>query len=135
MTSHRARLEDQDELLHRQVHPHMWKVVEGRPSSSAFRPSKKDDGQLSVARGSKVSAEEAYRRYVARGLSSSGVWSTVAEVTAVGLVAYDDPLPDDDAHAFIDFRDHKRGEIEHISNKLRSFACARLSYRPEGDAP
>lgn len=39
-------LSDAGELLHRQVHPN-W-IRDGRITSQAFRPTKKDDNKLSI---------------------------------------------------------------------------------------
>lgn len=125
-----------NELLHRQVHPNMWMLLEGRPQSSAFRPTPKDQGQLSVARGSKVSADDAYRRFTARGLSSAGAWSvTVGECRTVELTAYDDPLPDDDAHALVDFGKRSGRELERCAKLLLRYALGRPCYRPAREAP
>lgn len=106
-----APLADAEELLHRQAHP-SW-VNSGRLSSQAFQPTKKDEGRLSVSRGGLVTAREAYLRHVAKGHASLGTWSvSVHECAAAGVLAYPDPipagdprgLPEDDAHAVIDFR-------------------------------
>jgi hypothetical protein len=52
------RLDDADELLYRQVHP-QW-IVDGEPSSQAFKPTRKDEGMLSIALGHKTTAEDAF---------------------------------------------------------------------------
>lgn len=67
------RLTEATELLYRQPHPTFLR--DGRSSSQAFRPSSGDDGMLSVARSSLVSAEEACARYRARGKLSAGTWA------------------------------------------------------------
>lgn len=119
-------LNDGDELLHRQVHPTF--LQKGRVSSQAFRPTPKDDGMLSVSRGSVTSAEDAYVLYTGdKGLASVGVWSvTVSECGGVNLKAFHDaviePVPDP-AHSFVDFRQITPSAAEKCSKQLA--ACAR----------
>src|SRR5438309_2009863 len=99
-------------MMYRQVHPN-W-VDDGRPSSQAFRPTKKDEKMLSVARGSMTSPEGAFRHYrETRGLQSAGTWGvTVGEAGAVELGCPADPVPGDPCHALIDFRGLSRGKAQ-----------------------
>lgn len=100
-----------DHLLHRQVNPKF--VKDGRITSEAFQPTKKDKGLLSVNRGDLCSPEEAHRTFVARGWTSWGTLTVaVSEVVAVQLTALEAPLNvgddpedlfDDVSHAVIDF--------------------------------
>lgn len=127
-------LDDGDELLHRQVHPSF--LQKGRVSSQAFRPTPKDEGMLSVSRGSLSSAEEAYLLYTGdKGLESVGVWSvTVGECAAVALHAFHDPVTEpvpDPAHSFVDFRDATTSGTEKCSKRLAAFARARGCQHPE----
>ena len=46
------RLIELSELLHRQVHP-SFLAEDGRPSRMAFEPTRKDEGYLSVSRGTR----------------------------------------------------------------------------------
>ena len=48
-------------LLLRQVHPSF--VQDGRPSSQAFVPTKKDDFKLSVYNGDKTEPERSWKHY------------------------------------------------------------------------
>lgn len=114
-----------NELLHRQVHPSF--VRNGRLSSQAFKPNSQDAGQLSVSRDALATAKMAYERYIARGRPSCGVWSvTVQECGQVGVMAYQDPLPDDEAHALVDFAAlPTKSQWEKVSDKLAAFARAR----------
>ncbi len=77
--------------LHRQVHP-SW-VQEGRVSSQAFKPTKKDDHCLSVYDGDLIDAETAWRHYVyTLGHSSVGVLDvTVEECEILELTVTPDP--------------------------------------------
>lgn len=78
-------LTDGDELLHRQVHPSF--LQQGPVGSQAFRPTTKDQGQLSVSRGAMATAAEAFLLYTTElNLPSGGVWSvSVAECGAQDL--------------------------------------------------
>ncbi len=118
-------LTSQSELLYRQVHPSF--VRAGRVSSQAFRPNKQDDGRLSVSRSALVTAKTAFERFVARGLHSAGAWGiTVGEVIAVGLQSSSDKLPDDDAHAVVDFNGcPSKSQWDKISDKLAAHARTR----------
>jgi hypothetical protein len=118
MTADPNLLDDDGELLFRQVHPSF--VRDGRPSSQAFRPTPKDAGKLSVARGSLTTAVGAFQHHTEHlGLSSAGTWGvTVAECLEQGLPALADPVTSppetvaDPAHAVIDFTAHSRGQVE-----------------------
>lgn len=118
-------LDDVDELLHRQVHPSF--MQKGRVSSQAFRPTPKDENQLSISRGSMTTAEEAYTEE--KELESVGVWSvTVGECQTVELKAFhqpvNEPIPDP-AHGFIDFRGVGNKPKEKKTKRLAAMARAR----------
>lgn len=124
-------LTDSDEVLFCQVNPG-W-LVDDEPSSQAFRPTPKDEGMLSVSRGSMTTAEAAYRLHAEeRQLRSAGTWGvTVGEAQQDGLAAVEDPLDDDPAHAFIDYRGLGRGATEARAKVLRSRARERGAlFRP-----
>ncbi len=105
-------LTDPDEALCRQVHP-SW-IADGVPSSQAFKPTKKDEGMLSVALGSKTTPEGAFVHHTqVLKRESVGTWAvSVAETTEAGLRSYEQPLDDSPAHGFIDFRGLGRGQTE-----------------------
>ena len=112
------QLDDQTERLFRQVHP-SW-IQEGRPTSQAFRPTPKDQGQLSLARGAKTSAADAYALYTVRmGLKSAGVWALrVGDFTAQNIAVFADPIDGpvpDPAHAVADF-----AELDDKQTRIRS---------------
>ena len=90
-------------LLLRQVHPSF--VQEGRFSSQAFVPTKKDNGKLSVYHGGKIQPEASWKHYTTElGMSSAGVIAvTVAECDAEQLPSEHDATPYPE-HCFIDFR-------------------------------
>ena len=102
--TYRTRLTDPGEVLFRQVHP-SW-VHDGVPTSQAFTPTPKDEGELSIARGSRTTAEAAYKHYTTvQKFASAGTWAvTVSEANDAGLECFDDDQPDLLAHGIVDFR-------------------------------
>jgi hypothetical protein len=102
-------LKDEDELLYRQVHPSF--IRDGRPSSQAFRPTRKDEGKLSVSRSTLTSPRQSFELFTnVMELKSAGVWGmTVGECNAESLSVRSDPLvappakAPDPSHAVVDF--------------------------------
>ncbi len=123
-------LEVQSESLHRQVHP-AW-IQEGRVTSQAFKPTPRDRGCISVHRGTKVTAEEAYNRYTGRGHDSIGVLSlTVADFTAEQRQCLDAPDDEDDAHAYVDFHGLGSKTLDKCAARLAKLARDRgWSFQP-----
>ena len=126
-----------DELLYRQINPGF--VHDSRVTSQAFRPTPKDEGQLSVSVSSLTSPQGAYELYTAqRQLESAGVMAiSQAECSELGLPVVPDPLTapvNDPAHALVDFRQSGKSQIEKKSKKLGRKANARgWVYLPDGD--
>ena len=132
-------LSDQEEMLFRQVHPSF--VRDGRPSSQALRPTKKDEGTLSVARGSLCTAEDAFLHHTRTlGLSSAGTWGVlVGDCSEQGLPVFPDPITappgrfPDPAHAFVDFRELSGSQIEARGARLARRAAERgPQFLPKG---
>ena len=127
-------LTDRGELLHRQVHPHF--IDDGHIGTQAFKPTTKDESELSISLGSLSTAEEAFVLYTTGyELPSAGVWSvTVEECGRLGLLARPDPLENpvlDSAHGFIDFRETSRKECGRLAKRLAAFARERgCQYSP-----
>jgi hypothetical protein len=129
-------LSDDDELLFRQVHPSF--VRDGRPSSQAFRPTPKDAGKLSVARGSMTTARGAHELFVeGLGHRSAGTWGiTVGECREQTLSVFPDPLtapPEkvaDPAHAVVDFSTHTKGQADARGARLARKAVDRGRLHP-----
>lgn len=125
------RLHDSSELLFRQVSPAFLKVA-AKVSSQVFRPTPKDAGLLSVDRSSKGTAQSSHDRYTRLGFASLGVLGvTVEECERESLASFDDPLPENAAHAVIDFTGLTRGQSETKAKKLLFWAeqrgyCYRL---------
>ena len=133
------RLTDKAELLFRQVHPNWLK--DGQPSSQAFKPTPKDDGKLSAARGAKTNPETAFVHHTdTLGLQSAGTWAVnvdEVEATPVPLEAYGDPVTEptpDPAHAFIEYPDDRK-LVEAKAKILRAKAGARGRLHPNGQPP
>jgi hypothetical protein len=119
-----------DELLFRQVNPG-W-VRDGRVSSQAFRPTRKDAGLLSVDRASLANAESSFRLFT-EGLRrpSAGTWAvTVQECDEQSLPVIEDPLTSppevvaNPAHAVISYKDVSSNQ--QVESKSQALArCAR----------
>ncbi len=126
-------LADPGEYLYRQVHP-SW-VVDGVPSSQAFKPTKKDEGMLSVALGSMTTAEDAYLHHTQElEQASAGTWAvTVEETRRAGLNSYPQPFEESPAHGFIDFRELTRGQTETKAKLLLGSVRARGRLYPLGE--
>jgi hypothetical protein len=119
------QLSDLDEQLLRQVHP-SW-IQAGKPTSQAFRPTAKDDGLLSVSRGSKTTAAAAFDLHTrVKGLQSVGVWGIlVSHCADARLDVHEDPLTEpflDPAHAVIDFTGLNDKEVRAKSQLLKAMA-------------
>lgn len=134
-------LSDDDELLFRQVHPSF--VRDARPSSQAFRPTSKDNGKLSVARGALTTAATAYKLFVSGlGYASAGTWGlSVAECREQALAVLPDPLTSptekvvDLAHAIVDFTPFSKSQAEAKGTRLARKAIARGRLYPPAEEP
>ena len=118
-------------LLLRQAHPNF---MEGeKPTSQAFYPFPKDNGELSVYDASRIDAREFYTHYTqSLGLRSDSVWGvTKAETDRIGTTAEPDPLPDSPAHAKIVFGVKPPKELRKLAKQLQAHAISRgCLYRP-----
>ena len=110
-------------VLWRQVHP-SW-VQKGRPSSQLFKPTRKDEGKLSVSDGDQVTAEASWTSYIQAGFESAGVMSVYfSECTDLEVPVVLDGDPTDD-HAFLDFRGFSRSGVDRLAGLLTGFARER----------
>ena len=113
-------------LLHRIIKPHWW--LQGQEvSSQAFRPSPRDEGQLSVYDGDQITAEASWRHYTgdpSQPLPSGVMSVTVADCSRQALPVRPDPetFPE---HVLIDFRQFGTNQIRRKSERLRDAATAR----------
>ena len=113
-----------DTLLYRQIHPNF--IQNGRPTTQAFRPTPKDENQLSVYDGDKIQPRASCEHYTfILKYSSAGVMAvTNAECSAQSLpvIADGKPFPE---HCSIDFSSLKRSEIEKAAKVLAACAVTR----------
>jgi hypothetical protein len=109
-------------MLLRQVHPSFFS--DGQLLSQAFIPFPKDTGGLSVYDGDVISPREAFRHYTKQqNLQSIGVWAVQCqEANTLDLSCRPDPLPENPAHALIDFGDLPQKAWRKLAKKLRNFA-------------
>jgi hypothetical protein len=124
VTNGHLSLSDFDEVLFRQVNP-TWTKSDGTISSQAFKPTKKDNGKLSVDRSSKSTAQAAFEHHQAVGVSCCVIGVTVGEVSDLGLASFDDPTIEKPAHAYIDMSNKTRSELEGLAGRLRDLATQR----------
>lgn len=111
-------------LLLRQVHPSF--IQDGRPSSQAFFPTKKDGLKLSVYHGDKIDPEPSWKHYTTQlGKESSGVIAvTVGECQSGQLPVVDDGVPYPE-HCFIDFKNLTNSAIKKKADNLATLARKR----------
>lgn len=130
-----------DDLFHRQVPP-SW-IDDGEPSTQAFWPWRNlDECCLSVDRGSRVTAAEAFQRFtnpkpLGFGMPSQGVWSlSRQELEGESLTTWQDELratqdtPANSAHALIDFTAHDEKAQKKVGRRLKAMAIKRGRAHP-----
>lgn len=111
-------------LLLRQVNP-SW-VRKGRITSQAFRPTLKDNGQLSVYDGDQITPQQAHTHYTRLlELNSVGIMAvTVAECEQQDLPVAPDPRPFPE-HVLVDFRAFSNSDIRTKAKHLAQAAILR----------
>ena len=109
-------------LLLRQINP-SW-LRNGRPTSQAFKPTKKDAKQLSFYDGEMVTPEESWRHYTEElGNASEGTMGiTVDECEGYAVERKPEDFP---AHVVIDFSDDSGSEIRTAARLLAKKARER----------
>lgn len=112
-----------DTLLLRQIHPSF--VKDGRPGSRAFRPTKKDNYELSTYDGDMIDAAGSFFHYRKRGLSSAGVCAVaVKECSSESLQVEATPEYFDE-HVSIKFEGLSNSQIKNKSAVLVNCAVNR----------
>ena len=111
-------------LLFRQINP-SW-IREGRVTSQAFTPTKKDEQKLSVYDGDQISAEASWRHFTsAPERKSIGVMAvTVKECRDAGTQV----MPDPDAfqeHVVINFASLTGSQAKDVGKNLAHLARGR----------
>lgn len=122
---------DPNEVLFRQVHPEL--LHGGVPASTAFVPTRSDEGKLSVDRSSLTTAKEAFELYMANGLLSCGTYGvTIGEFSVHGLLYAPDPIrgvpgqKDNLAHAVVDYSSlGSTSKQKNVGKRLAAVAAAR----------
>lgn len=111
-------------LFLRQIHPSF--IQAERVTSQAFRPTPKDENQLFVDDGDRISAEAAWQRFSRQpGCQSIGVMGiTVEECSQRNLPVIPDGAPYSE-HVSIDFQGLANKQIEKIAKQSASQARTR----------
>jgi hypothetical protein len=111
-------------LLLRQIHPTF--IQNGRVTSQAFRPTPKDENQLSVDNGDRISAQGSWRRFSAQpGCLSAGVMAvSQGECVTCEVLVVEDGIPYVE-HCFLDFAPHSVKVAGRIGKKLSEKAQER----------
>ena len=137
-----VHLDDNDEILFRQIHPSF--IQDGEvssqpfaPTSQAFAPTPKDDGFLSVDRSSMTSASDSHRLFTSNGHSSSAVYGvTVGEFSAEEIPCIAAPIKAsetqaaNDAHALANYNPHTPNQQKNKAKRLKQKAIARGRLHP-----
>lgn len=112
------------DLLLRQIHPGF--IQRGRATSQAFRPTPKDEGQLSVYNGNMIEPQPVWQHYSeVLKKASVGVRAVSRdECMALSLPITSDPTPFPE-HVLIDFRAFDKKRVESMAKQLRHQAEAR----------
>ena len=119
-----------DSLLLRQVHPTF--VQNGTITSQVFRPTPKDENQLSVDNGDKISAKNSFDRFCSQpDCNSAGVMAvSCKECKERELEVIEDGVPTPE-HCSIDFTGKSRKQVEKIAKYLKRQATDRgWQYQP-----
>ena len=110
--------------LLRQIHPSF--IQNGRVTSQAFRPTPKDENQLSVYDGDRITPEASWRHFTADPLCrSAGVMAVRYGECAeqdIPVIADGVPFPE---HAYLDFAGFGKGETERKAKVLARHAQER----------
>jgi len=113
-----------DTILIRQIHPSF--IQQGHVTSQAFRPTPKDENQLSTYDGDQIEPKAAWIHYtnVLKFRSTGSLGITVQECKDLNLNVAADPASFPE-HVLIDFSGHQRKQIEKHAKKLRAYAVRR----------
>lgn len=126
------KLTNAGEVLFRQIHPSF--VENGVPSSQPFKPTEKDQNQLSLDRSSLTTAAKSHALYLESGLSSEAVFGlTVGEFTSETINCQSDPLkgpPANPAHTLADYSAFTGNQQKNIAKRLKLKALARGRLHP-----
>jgi hypothetical protein len=111
-------------LLLRQIHPNF--VQNGKVTSQAFRPSPKDEFQLSVDNGDMVTPEASWMRFSRYPENSSAGVMAISHSESsdchVEVIEDGNPYPE---HCYLDFSPFGRKVSDRIGKKLAAAAHLR----------
>lgn len=137
-----ATTDKRDEPLFRQVNKSQLDPADALPSSSAFSPTTRDQGQLSVSLSWMVTVEDCYHFYTQTlGNESVGIWAvTPAECASCNLDSYWAPVGptpeqpnavENQAHGAVVFpSDLPLKKAKTLAKKLRDLARGRGCMHP-----
>lgn len=78
-----------------------------------------------------VTPREAFEAYLAAGRNSGGVWAvSVGEYVMENVFAYSDPLPENEAHAVVDYSAYAEKDWRKMSKKFHAHAVRRGRLYP-----
>lgn len=121
----------EETILLRQIHP---AFIDGdRVGSPAFRPSKKDNGLLSVYDNDLISAQDAFQHFNAQpDCTSHSVCGVVrSEADSIGLASRPEIEEYFLEHAIIDFTPYGTSRQGKLARQLRDFAQERGILYPQ----
>lgn len=126
MVNPKYDLMENNTLLHRQIHPHFVQKSEVssqafEATSSAFKPTPKDDSKLSVYNGEKFSAKEAFEHFVEHYTSIGVLSVSVQEALDIQLSSTEDNIPFN-GHAYIDFTGLSSNQMKSKAKLLKKKA-------------
>ena len=111
-------------LLLRQIHPKF--IQHDRVTSQAFRPTPKDENQLSVDNGDRISAADSFARFSAQPecLSAGVMAVSQGECQVCGVQVVEDGVPYVE-HCYLDFAPFGGNQVKKIGKKLAAKAQER----------
>ena len=121
-------------LLLRQISPSPYHLQGNRPTSLAFKPTRKDNKCLSVYDGDQIRPQAAWEHYtqILKYKSVGVMGFSVSECSTLTLPVQADPKPFPE-HVHIDFTGLSRNEVRKKAQLLLEKAMARdWLYRAEG---
>lgn len=136
LESGEKQLPSNDELIFRQITPHLWSDGDAAPALYSFGPQPSDKGKPSFSRSSIVTAQQAFEWHNRNAHSKShGVWAcTVDEVNQARLRVVDDSAVIAHAapgHCYVDYRNLSKAEERERRAILARFAIRRGIQYPD----
>ena len=125
------KLNEPDEMLFRHIRSEELKQA-GEPSSEAFKPKRKDNGNLSVDRSKCVTAEESFDNFRNRGFHSEAVFGLkVGEFGSEQIPCWHRPECANPAHTHADFNLLSNNRRNKAGKRLKEIAFKRGILYPQ----